>query len=181
MSVGLKRGTVALEPHQPEWEEAARAAIYELKALLGGDIVDAQHVGSTAIRGIWAKPIIDIAVGVRNFDDMLSRNAELAAHGVIYRRQDHPGQHLYVRGDVENDFITHHIHVVIYGGAQWRDYLNLRDYLNCHPAEALQYSALKQRLLAQYPDRRAEYTAGKAAFVADILARARAWRCECAQ
>ena len=68
MSLGLKRGTVQLEPHDKQWDEAAIQTIKKLKSILGDDAVDIQHIGSTAIPAIKAKPIIDIAVGVTDFE-----------------------------------------------------------------------------------------------------------------
>ena len=62
--LGLKRGTVALAPHEDGWDRMAAETIRLLKELLGSTAVDIQHIGSTAIAGICAKPIIDIAVGV---------------------------------------------------------------------------------------------------------------------
>ena len=77
MSLGLKRGTVQLEPHDKQWDEAAIQTIKNLKAILGDDVVDIQHIGSTAIPAIKAKPIIDIAVGVTDFEKIMSYNEQL--------------------------------------------------------------------------------------------------------
>ena len=63
----MKRGTVYLEPHQKEWEIAAKETILTLKNILGDIAADIQHIGSTSIRTIKAKPIIDIAVAVNDF------------------------------------------------------------------------------------------------------------------
>ena len=68
MTIGMKRGTVYLEDHQPEWETAASETIRDIKSILQKDAVDVQHIGSTSIRPIPAKPIIDIAVAVRGYD-----------------------------------------------------------------------------------------------------------------
>lgn len=78
MKLGLRRGTVALEPHNTEWERTAMQTIAKLRELLPDVIIDAQHIGSTAIKGISAKPIIDIVIGVADFDDILSHNDILA-------------------------------------------------------------------------------------------------------
>ena len=64
--LGLKRGTVALLPHQTLWDDVAAKTIMLLKSLLNDVAIDIQHVGSTAIPNVWAKPIIDIIVGVEN-------------------------------------------------------------------------------------------------------------------
>lgn len=73
MPLGLKRGTVQLEPHDKQWDEIAIQTIKTLKSILGDDAIDIQHIGSTAIPAIKAKPIIDIAVGVTDFENMINK------------------------------------------------------------------------------------------------------------
>lgn len=70
MPSGLRRGTVTVEAHNDIWEAEAAEIVSLLTELLGNDISDIPHIGSTSIEGICAKPIIDIAVGVRSFDDI---------------------------------------------------------------------------------------------------------------
>lgn len=176
MSIGLKRGTVAVLPHRNEWDIAAQEIINKLKSILKDDIVDAQHIGSTSIRSICAKPIIDIVVGVSSFERMMRHNDELMANGIVYRRKDHPGQHLYVCGDADNDIQTHFIHVVIWGQKAWNDYVNMRDYLNDHEDKAKEYSDLKEGLANAYPEDRQAYTNGKSAFIEAIIRSAEEWR-----
>ena len=65
MSIGLMRGTVAVEQHKIEWEIAACEMIESLKNILVNDIVDAEHIGSTSIKSICAKPIEDIVVDMK--------------------------------------------------------------------------------------------------------------------
>ena len=77
MSLGLKRGIVQLESHDKQWDEAAIQTIKKLKSILGDDAVDIQHIGSTAIPAIKAKPIIDIVVGVTDFDKVMLHNEQL--------------------------------------------------------------------------------------------------------
>ena len=73
MSLGLKRGTVQLEPRDKQWDDVAVQTIKTLKSILGDDAIDIQHIGSTAIPAIKAKPIIDIAVGVTDFENMINK------------------------------------------------------------------------------------------------------------
>lgn len=176
MSIGLKRGTVKVWPHRMEWDIAAQEIISKLKNILKDDVVDVQHIGSTSIKSICAKPIIDIVVGVNSFDRMMVHNEELMANGVVYRRQDHPGQYLYVCGDADNDIQTHFIHVVIWGQKAWNDYVNMRDYLNTHEEKAKAYSDLKERLANEYPVDRQAYTNGKSAFIENILRSVEEWQ-----
>ena len=143
MSIGLKRGEVAIENHQIEWEFSAKNTIDILKNTLNNDIVDAQHIGSTSIKNICAKP-----------------NDELSKLAIIYRRQDHPNQQLYVCGDLQNNIQTHFIHVVIFNSKEWNDYINKRDYLNANEEKANEYSDLKIKLAKKYPNDRIAYTNG---------------------
>ena len=83
--IGLKRGTVQLCEHEKEWEIEAQNTISRLKQILGDVITDIQHVGSTSIPSIKAKPIIDIALAVDNFDDILAYEKELKDAGFYYR------------------------------------------------------------------------------------------------
>ncbi len=174
MRLGLRRGTVAVEPHRNEWKAVARQTIARLREILQSAVVDAQHIGSTAVIGICAKPIIDIVVGVSDFDEILAKNDVLEEKGFIFRGQDHPGQYLYVCGD--GDFRTYHIHVVIHDSEAWSNYVDMKDYLNSHEEDARAYSELKKSLAQQYPQDRETYTTMKSEFIREILTKARRWR-----
>ena len=175
MSIGLVKGTVLLETHNSQWEIMAKETIEKLTRILGDDMVAAEHIGSTSIHKIHAKPIIDIAVGVTGFEKIMKHNDELKEAGIIYRRQDHPGQHLYICGDLENNIHTHYIHVVIWGESAWNNYINMRDYLNANDEKAMEYSRLKVQLAEEYSDDRIAYTEGKHELIEKILEEAREW------
>lgn len=128
MIIGLRRGTVKLVEHQEGWKEAGMKYIELLSSILGESAVAIEHVGSTAIPGIHAKPILDIAVGVRSLDDAMKYKDELALHKIIFRGEDNPGQLLFVIGD--DDIRTHHIHFVPWAGEAWQNYIAFRDYRN---------------------------------------------------
>ena len=116
--------------HQEEWTQNAERTIETLKRLLEPVAVDIQHIGSTAIPSIHAKPIIDLVVGVRNLGDISPYVELLKQHDIVFRGEDVAGQLLFVMGDFEKDTRTHHIHVVRWNGAEWNNYINFRDYLN---------------------------------------------------
>ena len=172
----MKRGTVYLEPHQSEWERAAEETIQTLKSILGSVSADIQHIGSTSIKTISAKPIIDIAIAVNDFDGILSMREELRQNGVIYRFEESPRQLLFVMGDFEKDTRSHHIHVVLYDSDEWNTYINFRDYLNSNIEAARKYEAVKLRLAEQYPDDRIAYTDGKQEVINKLLEEARVWK-----
>jgi GrpB-like predicted nucleotidyltransferase (UPF0157 family) len=171
MTLGLKRGTVHLEPHDKQWDEIAAQTIKTLKSILGDDAIDIQHIGSTAIPAIKAKPIIDIVVGTTDFERIMSHNEQLENEGIFYRGSDVEHQVLYVIGDMEKDIRTHHIHVVKWNGTEWKNYIHFRDYLNANENMALQYQKLKEELESKYADDRVTYTNGKQDMIDIILER----------
>ena len=180
MTLGLTRGTVALFPHEAAWEEEAARTIALLKEILGAAAMEIQHVGSTAIRSIKAKPIIDIAVAANDFEEVLALKDALREKGFFYRPGSMEGQLLFACGsyyDGTGDKQTHFIHVVQKDGTEWRDYLNFRDYMNAFPVAAKRYEALKEQLVAEHPvdPGRAHYLSGKHAWIQSILRRAAVW------
>ena len=169
MSLGLKRGTVQLEPHDKQWDEIAIQTIKTLKTILGDDAIDIQHIGSTAIPVIKAKPIIDIVVGVTNFERVMLHNEQLQKEGIFYRGSDVEYQILYVMGDMEKDIRTHHIHVVKWNETEWKNYIHFRDCLNAYENIALLYERVKEVLESKYADDRVAYTNGKQEMIDIIL------------
>ncbi|HIS63083.1 MAG TPA: GrpB family protein [Candidatus Scybalomonas excrementigallinarum] len=176
--IGLKRGTVKLMSHQEEWDKNAKNVIEILFEILKDITVDIQHIGSTAITSIHAKPIIDIVVGVCDLNDILPYVESLKHHDFIYHGEDVVGQMLFVMGDFEKDIRTHHIHVVKWNGTDWNNYVNFRDYLNVYPEKAMVYDNCKQKLAMQFPNDRKNYTAGKKELITQLLKEASRWRAE---
>lgn len=174
--IGLKRGTVVLENHNINWNKNANQTITDLWSIFGNIANDIQHIGSTAINSIKAKPIIDIAVGVTDFDKVLELKDIAEKNGYIYRGSDQPEQLLFVRGDFNKDTRTHHIHIIKHNSEQWYNYINFRDYLNEKCDKALEYEQLKLELAIKYPYDRIKYTNGKQELINQFLNEARLWR-----
>ena len=178
--IGLKRGTVQLCEHEKEWEIEAQNTIARLKEILGDVIKDIQHVGSTSILTIKAKPIIDIALAVDDFDDILSYEKQLKDAGFYYRPNAQASlrdQLLFACGnyyDGTGDLQTHFIHVVLTGSMDWINYINFRDYLNKTPSAAKEYEDLKVSLAQQVPidSGRENYLKGKRDFIIYTLRKA---------
>lgn len=176
--IGLKRGEVRLCEHEKEWETQAQSSIAELKSIFGNVAKDIQHVGSTSVPAIKAKPIIDIAVAVDDFDKVLSLVPKLEKAGWYYRpKNDMPGQKLFARGsyyDGTGDLQTHFVHVVSADGMDWINYINFRDYLNKTPSAAKEYESLKLSLAEKAPTDigRVQYTGGKHDFIVYTLRKA---------
>lgn len=174
--IGLKRGEVFLSPHDSQWKTIAENTIRLLHGLLGQIAVDIQHVGSTAIPNIHAKPIVDIAVGVAEMEDILPYKSVLSANGIVYHREAVKGQMLFLIGDSDRGIVTHHVHIVRYGSEAWQNYVNFRDYLRTFPQKAQEYDGLKMRLASLYANDRKSYTAGKEKLIQTLLQEAAAWR-----
>lgn len=176
--LGLKRGTVQLCEHEQAWEIEAQNTIFRLKEILGAVIKDIQHVGSTSIPSIKAKPIIDIAIAVDDFEDVLLLEEELKKLGFYYRpKVDLGEQLLFASGsyyDGTGDLQTHFIHIVKTGSMDWRNYINFRDYLNSTPDVAKVYEDLKVLLAKQAPvdNGREKYLRGKHDFIVYTLRKA---------
>ena len=173
--IGLKRNTVKLEMHQPEWDVKAAETIAMLKEILGPVAVDIQHIGSTSIQTIHAKPILDLVIGVNDLEDIKACIPALAEKQVIFRGQDHPEQLLFAMGDFEQDTRTHHIHVTVYGSTPWQNYVNFRDYLNAFPEKAKEYDDLKLSSQQQFANDRGAYTASKNALIDRFNHEAKKW------
>jgi len=169
--IGLRRGTVQLHAYDPAWAEVFRAEA----AWLAQQIADAElppllfeHVGSTAVPELEAKPIIDLMAGHQPGIEPRTYFRTLQAAGYESRGpQGVPERELFVRGPEHHR--THHLNLVTADGAFWRDHVIFRDRLRAEPAVRAAYATLKRRLAAAYPDDRGAYTAGKAAFVLYII------------
>lgn len=179
--IGLRRGDVRLFEHNKEWKIEGERTVNELREILGSNAVDIQHVGSTSIKSIKEKPIIDIAVGTDDFNRILSYEAELLKAGYHYRPNHDMGgaQLLFACGSYYEggDMQTHFIHVVKYNSMEWRNYINFRDYLNTYPEIAKQYENVKTGLVEKFGSMgsRNDYVDGKAEFISHTLRKAMVW------
>ena len=165
--LGLRRNTVSLVPYQKEWKQEGERCISLLRNLLGSAAKDIQHVGSTSVPFLHAKPIIDIVAGIDSYESVIRLIPLLEEHGIHFRGEDVPGQLLFVIG--EGNVRTHHIHIVRWKGKAWNDYIFFRDYLSSHPEARDEYAALKAVLAEKYSGDRASYTREKGIFVSALL------------
>ena len=156
---------VAYDQNWPALFEAERAVLSKaLRPWLTGPI---EHVGSTAVPGMPAKPVIDIMAGVDSLET--SREALLPLRELDYQYAPyHPDlMHWFCKPSFSHR--THHLHLVPLRSPLWYDRLRFRDYLRSTPAVATEYAALKHRLAELHRFDREAYTEAKGAFVARIL------------
>ena len=169
--IGLRRGTVEVVAHRPEWRDLFDSERRLLHERLGSLALDIQHVGSTAVPGLDAKPIIDIAVAVASVAAIAQCKPPLGTLGYIDRGDaGRDGGYLFVKESAP-DVRTHHLHIVAIDDPQWRDYLRLRDMLRADEDLRAKYAHLKNALQRRFPQDRKAYTAAKEDFIRGLLRR----------
>ena len=164
--LGLAQTQVRLHEPTPLWAGLYQEEAERLQAALGASLIAVEHYGSTSVEGIKAKPIIDILAGIARLEDGPTLIGPLAALGYDYAGDKIvPGHHIFGKGEAR----THLLHIVEYGSPIWNEALQFRDALRASPALAQEYETLKIALSHKYAERRADYTAAKAAFIEAIL------------
>jgi GrpB-like predicted nucleotidyltransferase (UPF0157 family) len=159
-----------VEP-DPAWAGAARAELERLAAALGPVAVRLEHVGSTAVPGLAAKPILDLQLSVASLDPLSAYAEPLARLGYLYVPDPEMPDYRFFGRPPERPR-THHLHVCRAGGDQERRHLAVRDFLRAHPSEAASYAALKRAVAERHPQDRLAYMAGKDRYVSGLEARA---------
>lgn len=153
----------------------AQDEMVHLKNILPAEhILDIQHVGSTAIPGMVAKPIIDIQVAVDSLETAKQFVINiLEANDYVYWYDNPDPEHMFfVKGmPPYGKQRTHHVHMYETSCRQWADKMFFRDYLIEHPEVAQEYAALKEKLAAEYTHQREGYTDAKKEFIERILKR----------
>lgn len=170
--LGLNKDVVALTKHEEGWHSLFVQEKALLESLLGDLAVDIQHIGSTAIRGIAAKPMLDVLIGVRSLNDVDRFDLHALKDADIYRlKAEVEGKVVFAKfSDLHELTKTHVYHVVEYGGEWWKAHISFRDYLNDHPDAAKAYESLKRELARKYPDNERQYSDAKKSFVDRIVA-----------
>lgn len=168
--LGLSSGQLQLIPYEPTWPRLFLAEKERIFASLGNVVLDIQHIGSTSIPGMPAKPILDIGVAVTNFEEAVRCVPLMEQLGYVYKGENGiPRRHYFVKGDPR----THHLHMLEIASAEWKHHLLFRDYL-CRNAEVAQaYAELKQTLATQFAADREAYQNGKESFIQTVLQKAK--------
>ncbi len=169
-------GAIVLAAHDASWAARFADEASVVSAALGSLLVELNHIGSTAIPGIAAKPIIDMLAVVTSIEalDHAARYLEplryeaMGEFGIPGRR--------YFRKDSVAGVRTHQLHAFAIGSAEVERHLGFRDYLRAHPAEAKEYEALKLDLAARSGGDALAYSDGKTGFIREMERRAAAWR-----
>src|SRR6478736_2752640 len=161
--LGIERGLVKLEPYNDKWsklfDEERELLSSQLKELISA----IEHVGSTSIEGLFAKPIIDIAIGVSSLDVIIELKEKVKDLGYVEVPVSIDGKHVFAR--YKEKKITHFLHVMIYNQSLWIDQISFRDYLRSDPDAKIEYINIKEELANKYSNDVVSYTNEKGEFV----------------
>lgn len=165
---------VVISDYDPAWPEEFRREAAAVARILGDNLTAIHHIGSTAVPGLAAKPIIDIMPVVRSLGAVDGSRAALESLGYEYLGEfGIPGRRYMRKGGDER---THQVHVFAQGDTvNITRHLAFRDFLRAHPDVCAEYAALKRELAARYPYDIDAYFEGKDAFVRRFEAAALAW------
>jgi GrpB-like predicted nucleotidyltransferase (UPF0157 family) len=161
---------VVLVEHDPRWQGMFEAESRRITDALGQVPVQFEHIGSTAVAGLRAKPIIDILIGVRTLADADTCIQPMTAldYEYVKRYENRLPQRRFFRRRV-NDATLFQVHMVEHGGPLWHEHLLFRDALRTYADLRDRYERLKIELAAKYRDQRETYADAKGEFVSDVL------------
>ena len=166
--------TLSLVPHDSRWKAAFDSEALVLSRALGCARAAIHHIGSTAVPGLLAKPIIDCLVEVPDLSTVDLRTAQMEKAGYEARGENGISGRRYFRSRESRGQDRFHVHVFAAGSAAGRRHIAFRDYLLAFPEAAQDYGHLKAALAARGLDRKS-YQAAKSGFVASLADRAVAW------
>ena len=162
-----------VEP-DPAWPALAAGELRSIGRALGALAVRLEHIGSTAVPGLAAKPIVDLQVSLASLRPPERWIAPLERLGYLYAwAPESPDRHFFAKPPERPR--TFHLHVCAAGRQEELRHLAVRDFLRAHAGEAARYAALKREIVARHPQDRLAYIAGKEADMAALEARALAW------
>lgn len=174
-NIGLKRGALELYEYDNNYHEIYLKEKQELEILFSGKYTLIEHVGSTAIKGIKSKPIIDILLATDDVEKFIeyvkNMYSEVLEKKGYTLKEENRGEEFLIRKE-EDGKVKAFIHVLPSTSKEVEEYIIFRDYMNSNPKEAKAYEALKEELLIKYKDDRPSYTEGKNNFIKSIIKKA---------
>jgi GrpB-like predicted nucleotidyltransferase (UPF0157 family) len=172
----MQKRPYTIEPYNPEWV----TRFNEIKAVVANvfkdKVIAIEHIGSTSIPGMKAKPVIDLLLIVQKMEPFAGEREEMAKFG-YESDTDYiiPGSMIFVKTDADTRK-TVNIHVCVEDSYKATQFLIMRDYLRAHPQQAKSYSELKETLNTKFPDDYPSYREGKHAFLDEIERLAMEWK-----
>lgn len=166
---------VVVVPYNPDWPAMFDAEAARVCQALNDQTAVAHHIGSTAVPGLHAKPVIDMLVEAADVTKLDARNDAIKSLGYEPMGQfGLPGRRFFRKDDTDGNR-THHVHAYANNNPEALRHLAFRDFMRAHPQWAQRYGQLKQRLAQQYPEDIEAYMDGKDPFIKDAEQRALAW------
>ena len=170
LSGGREPANITIVDYDPHWVKLFAGVEQRIRRALGAEAGMVEHIGSTSVPGLAAKPIIDVLVTVADVTDEAAFVPQLETQG--YRLRVREPDHRMLRTPER----TVHIHVYEADNPAIPDYLDLRDWLRVSAEDRALYAATKRQLSRRQWDDMNDYADAKSDIIAAILARARAWR-----
>lgn len=172
MIIAEKTKVIEVVPYNPEWKAEFNRLKEQLLSYVGDLIISIEHVGSTSIEGLVAKPIIDLDLVMDSYDVLPQIIERLQQHG--YEHQGNlgiEGREAFQRLQ-EDGFMKYHLYVCPKDGKGYLEHIAFRDYLRSNTAARQAYAEVKQRLAEQHRYDIDAYCEGKTTFVSSILSKA---------
>ncbi|MED1203265.1 GrpB family protein [Heyndrickxia acidicola] len=168
----MTKPIVVISEYNPDWECQFQYEKKRIHGVLGDRIIQIEHIGSTSIKGLSAKPIIDMMAGVPDLEAVPDLISSLNEIGYEYVPKPEIVDRRFFRKGLWGQG-TCHLHICEYGGSEWFEKLLFRDYLRLNPLLAKEYELLKQELAVTYKFDRPAYTKNKEPFIRRVVALAR--------
>ena len=176
--IGLKKGFVKVKKYNSKWREGFNKEKKNLKKIFGHVAISIEHVGSTSVVGLSAKPIIDIAIGVDSLKDITKVKEKILKFSHYSIKENNADGEILMRrgvpiklGEDKPSYITHFIHIMEINGRKYKETLAFRDYLRKNNKTLKEYDDLKQKLAIKYENERKAYTKAKNKFIKGILSK----------
>jgi GrpB-like predicted nucleotidyltransferase (UPF0157 family) len=167
---------VEVVPHNPRWRDAFEVEARHIAVALNENVVAIHHIGSTAIPNIFAKPVIDLLVEVRDITQVDGQSSAMESLDYEVMSEFGIPSRRYFRKDNEEGIRTHQIHAFESGSTEVERHLAFRDYMIAHPGDAQRYSELKRKLAEEHPQSMDGYMDGKDSFIKEMDWKAAQWR-----
>jgi GrpB-like predicted nucleotidyltransferase (UPF0157 family) len=170
--IGLEKDTVKIVAYKKFWKELYEKEAANIESQLAPMGIKLEHIGSTAVPDLAAKPILDIMLGVKTMQDADACIGLLKQIGYEFKGElGIPNRYFFVKEDGNKR--THHLHLVTYDSTFWTDHILFRDYLVENHTVKRDYELLKKKLAKTYPDEREKYTDSKSEFILGVVEKAK--------
>lgn len=163
--------SIIISAYNPEWPQIFLHEKTALHAALADWDISIEHIGSTAVPGLRAKPVIDILLGVKQLSEVNAdfiQKLEMLGYEYVPEYEKEIPERRYFRKNNTHGIRIHQIHVTQKDSPFWHRHIKFRDYLRTHPAAAKEYEELKKKLAKKYTDTQ-EYARAKSDFIKSIL------------